>query len=83
MTGVAIWGVMSTFRPNQDVVGTVRGALDQLDGLIVVDDGSGSAAHTVLESLADLGATVLRQDSNTGIAAALNRGVAHAFAGGA
>ncbi|MBS1906032.1 MAG: glycosyltransferase [Actinobacteria bacterium] len=83
MTGAVIWGVMSCFRPGDDVVRTAGAAFAQLSGLVVVDDGSGPDAAGPLSALHELGAHVLRQDVNAGIGAALNRGVAEAFARGA
>jgi rhamnosyltransferase len=41
----------------------------------VVDDGSGPEADGVLAALADLGAMIIRLESNSGIAAALNTGL--------
>ena len=83
MTGAVIWGVMSCFRPGDDVVRTAGAAFAQLAGLVVVDDGSGPDAAGPLSALRELGADVLQQDVNAGIGAALNRGVAEAFARGA
>lgn len=83
MTTPATWGVMSCFRPTEDVLRTARAAFEQLDGLIVVDDGSGESATPVLTALESLGAVVLRQERNNGIGAALNRGISHAFDAGA
>jgi rhamnosyltransferase len=51
--------------------------------VIVVDDGSGSTADGVLERIERAGITVLRLERNSGIAAALNRGVERALADGA
>jgi len=79
MTALATWGVMTCFRPSDDVLRTARAAFDQLDGLIVVDDGSGPAAAPVLTALESLGAVVLTQERNAGIGAALNRGITRAF----
>ena len=83
MTAPVIWGVMSCFRPEDDVLRAAMTALAQLDALVVVDDGSGAASDRVLNALAEHGVTVLRQPENAGIGAALNRGVAHALDAGA
>lgn len=83
MTGAAIWGVMSCFRPGDDVVRTAKAASTQFDGMIVVDDGSGPDSEPTLRELAKFGVVVLRQSENAGIGAALNRGIARAFDCGA
>lgn len=83
MSGPTIWGVMSCFRPGDDVVRTAGSVHGQVAGLVVVDDGSGPQADAPLAALSALGADVLRQERNCGIGAALNRGIARAFEHGA
>lgn len=55
----------------------------QVSEVIVVDDGSGEQAEAVLRQLEAAGVTVLRQAQNSGIAAAMNRGIDAALAAGA
>ena len=83
MSMAAIWGVMSCFRPGDDVVRTAGSVYGQVDGLIVVDDGSGAVADGPLAALTVMGADVLRQERNSGIGTALNRGIDEAFRNGA
>jgi len=71
----AAWAVFSTFRPGPDAEAAVASVAEQVDGVIVVDDGSGSASDGVLGRLAAAGALVHRQGENSGIAAALNAGI--------
>lgn len=75
--------VVPTFRPGEDVAGRLSDLRGQVDRVIVVDDGSGTAADAVLERIAQGGATVLRLERNSGIAVALNRGVERALDDGA
>lgn len=70
--------VVAAYRPDPSLAGTVRSLLDQVSHVVVVDDGSPAESEPVLAALAEAGATVVRQPQNTGIAAALNAGVAAA-----
>jgi rhamnosyltransferase len=75
--------VIPTFHPETEVVGRLQHLGAQVDGVIVVDDGSGAAADGVLGSIADAGVEVIRFSANAGIATALNAGVRHAIESGA
>lgn len=70
-----VWAVLSTFRPGASAQHAVASVVGQVDGVIVVDDGSGPDADEVLAQLTELGANVVREADNVGIAAALNRGI--------
>jgi rhamnosyltransferase len=74
--------VITAYCPERSLVAAVRSVRDQVEQVVVVDDGSpggGSAAlDEVLHECASLGATVVRHDSNRGIGAALNTGVRRA-----
>lgn len=72
--------VVPTFRPDQDVSAHVAQVARQVDEVVVVDDGSGADASSLLDALAADGVQVLRLDRNSGIAAALNAGVRAALA---
>ena len=72
--------VVAAYRPDPSLTGTVRTLLEQVSHVVVVDDGSPAGSEPVLAAVADAGATVVRQPENTGIAAALNTGVAAARA---
>lgn len=78
-----VWAVLSTFRPGESAALAVASVAGQVEGVVVVDDGSGSVADEVLAQLAGLGAVVIREPENAGIAAALNRGIAVARTRGA
>lgn len=70
-------GVMSTFRPDSEVVERARQHAKQLDKLIVVDDGSPDSS--ILSALAKPTFEVIRLEQNSGIAAALNIGIRRAL----
>ncbi|MFT4260662.1 glycosyltransferase [Microbacterium sp.] len=70
-----VWAVFSTFRPGPGAVRAVSSVIDQVAGVVVVDDGSGEAADEALAALVGLGALVHRETENVGIAAALNDGI--------
>lgn len=74
--GVA--AVVTAFDPDSSLVTVCRSVVDQVDVLVVVDDGSAAPDETVFDACAALGATILRQPSNLGIGAALDVGVEHA-----
>lgn len=70
-----VWAVLSTFRPGASATHAVASVIGQVDGVVVVDDGSGTEADEVLAGLSALGAIVVREAENVGIAAALNHGI--------
>ena len=76
-----IIGVMSTFRPDYDVLDRARQHIKQIDELVIVDDGSPDAS--VLDNLAEDAISVIRLPQNAGIAAALNAGTRVALERGA
>ena len=78
-----IIAVVPTFHPDDGVLARLRALSEQVDGVIVVDDGSGAGADAILERAAAAGVVVRRLARNSGIAAALNDGVRAALADGA
>lgn len=67
--------VIAAYSPPESLVEAVRQLGGQLEHIVVVDDGSPAASAPVFARLAQLGATVLHQGANQGIAAALNAGI--------
>lgn len=69
--------VIAAFNPDDDLLANATAISMQVDELVIVDDSSTSpAAQQIFEKLQRLRIQVLRQPSNSGIAAALNRGIA-------
>ena len=79
MSASSVWAVFSTFRPGDAALDAVSSVAEQVEGVIVVDDGSGPIAEAVLDRLESAGAIVVRRPDNDGIAAALNDGIARAL----
>ncbi|GAA4029862.1 MULTISPECIES: glycosyltransferase [Arthrobacter] len=68
--------VIAAFNPDNELLTNAESIAAQVDELIVVDDCStSSAAESIFDDLAATGVKVLRLGSNSGIAAALNRGI--------
>jgi rhamnosyltransferase len=78
-----IVAVVTAFRPDHSLLENVAAIRAQVDRVVIVDDGSGPVADTVLNTLVAQGDEVIRTESNSGIAHALNRGVDFARAVGA
>lgn len=72
--------VIAALNPDPDLVETVMALQRQVQGIVVVDDGSSPASRSVFEQLEAAGAIVLFQVQNSGIAAALNAGIYDAAA---
>lgn len=83
MTAPDTWAVFSAFHPSSSLIGAIEGVQSQVAGVVVVDDGSGLAASEVLDALRARGARVEVSETNQGIAAVLNRGIAVALDAGA
>ena len=71
-----VCAVVASFNPGPELVDIARGVLRQVDALVVVDDGSTGGAD-VFEELEAAGAVIVHQQ-NSGIAGALNAGIAEA-----
>lgn len=76
-----VFGVMSTFRPDSTVLDRARSHAEQVERLIVVDDGSPDSS--VLDQLETGRFEVIRLPVNAGIASALNVGTSAALHQGA
>ena len=71
-----VCAVIITYRPDAGVPQRARLIADQVGEVVVVDNGSGSAFdETLLRLLKTPNLTVLRNDTNLGVGAALNQGV--------
>lgn len=69
--------VIAAYNPDDDLLGNATAISQQVDELVVVDDSSTSPiSPAIFEQLRARGITVLHQPGNSGIAAALNRGMA-------
>jgi rhamnosyltransferase len=80
---VRVIAVVPTYHPDAGVVQRLLALADQVDRVVVVDDGSGSSADEHLDRVAAEGIVVERLERNSGIAVALNTGVRRALADGA
>ncbi|MGK3649367.1 glycosyltransferase [Pseudarthrobacter enclensis] len=67
--------VVSAFNPQRGILENCAALLEQCAAVVVVDDGSNSPDNEIFAALELAGCIVHRLDKNTGIAAALNRGV--------
>lgn len=79
-----IWAVVSVFGPDRSLLTNLDAIAAQTARIVVVDDGTprpDGEVFAALEARSDV--EVLRQPTNRGIAAALNRGLAVAFESGA
>lgn len=66
--------VVTAYRPPVELPARVGKMLDHFAAVTVVDDGSG-AGSVVLDACRELGAQVVRLDTNSGIGFALNAGI--------
>lgn len=71
----AVGAVITAFQPGAPLVEACRSLVDQVDLVVVVDDGSDAAAARVLDACEQLGVVLVRHGRNRGIGAALNSGV--------
>jgi rhamnosyltransferase len=74
----SVVGVVSAFNPDRENVENIAWLLKYVTRVVVVVDGSSADVDDVLAQIRALGADVLRLDSNSGIARALNTGIKHA-----
>lgn len=80
MTSNATAAVVSLFNADEHVLANAAALLAQVSRVVVIDDGSPQDPGPVLRQLEELGCSVKRLPANSGIAAALNAGIAVALA---
>jgi rhamnosyltransferase len=74
-----VLAVVPTYRPDADELGAlVETLIAQTDAVVVADDASPCTADDPLRHVSALGAEVVRQDRNAGIARSLNVGLSRA-----
>ncbi|MCR2764614.1 glycosyltransferase [Microbacterium sp. zg.B48] len=83
MTADGVWAVVTSYRPEAGLLRALTALSDQVDQIVVVDDGSGPEAAPVLEAAQSAGSRVVRLRDNSGIAVALNAGIRAALDQGA
>lgn len=82
-TAREICAVVVTYNPPHSVIGHVKLLADEVNEVVVVDNGSGVGYHPTLRQLEGLDAVVLlREEHNGGLARALNTGLRHAIGRG-
>ena len=75
--------VVVSYHPAAELIENVAALLDQVDEVVIVDNGSGAETKELLERLGGYpNVSVIYNRENLGIAAALNTGVRHAKAAG-
>ncbi|MDN4639278.1 glycosyltransferase [Agreia sp. PsM10] len=71
----SVVAIVASYRPDADLVTTAAKLTQQLDHVIVVDDGSPAEFSGRLDEIEATGVTVIRRPQNAGIAASLNAGI--------
>lgn len=80
---MSICAVVVSYHPAAGIIGNVIALLEQVDEVVIVDNGSGEDTKVLLGKLGSYPkVSVIYNPENLGIAAALNIGVKHAKAAG-
>lgn len=75
--------VIVTYRPPVDLVESVRRLAEQVDSVVVVDNGSGEEYAPLLETISQMArCTLIRNSCNQGIGAGFNAGIRLALQAG-
>ncbi|SHE24001.1 glycosyltransferase family 2 protein [Actinomyces glycerinitolerans] len=88
MSAVAgVWAVVVSYHPGQELRGLLESLTEQCEGVVVVDNGSDAdelSGSSGIRSLCHaVGAVLVEQGANTGVATAQNRGISVVRARGA
>jgi rhamnosyltransferase len=76
---MSICAIVVSHHPPAEIIDNISALLEQVDEAVIVDNGSGTAAKVLLGRLnCHSKVSVIYNDENLGIAAALNAGVNHA-----
>jgi rhamnosyltransferase len=80
---MSICAVVVSYRPAEEIIENAIALLDQVDEVVIVDNGSGADTNELLGRLGGYsGVRVVYNKENLGIAAALNIGIKYAKAAG-
>lgn len=80
---MSICAVVVSYHPVAELIENVAALLEQVDEVVIVDNGSGVESKALLERLGGYSkVSIIYNRENLGIAAALNIGVRHAKAAG-
>lgn len=80
---MSIGAVVVSYHPAAEIFANVAALLDQVDEVVIVDNGSGTETKKLLDKLSSYSKVhIIYNRENLGIAAALNIGVRHAKAAG-
>jgi len=71
--------IVAAYNPRADLADLVSVLLTQVDAVVLVDDGSDAKARPLLDGLEKPRVKVVRHETNSGIAAALNSGARFAI----
>lgn len=74
--------VIVSYNGASSISGTVNSLIDQVDHLVIVDNGSTCDTLEVLRAINSVKVAILYNDENTGVAHALNQGVRYALSNG-
>ncbi len=74
-----VCAIIVSYNPGSTLLENIAALDDQVEKVIVVDNGSSGDSMSRLKAVENLGVDVLRNPSNLGIAAALNQGVQYAL----
>lgn len=83
MASHGVWAVVTAYRPGPSLAGEIASICRQVEGVVLVDDGSGPEFDSALQEAESRNVTVIRLRENSGIAAALNAGIRAALEAGA
>ena len=78
-----VWAVVVTQNPGKGIISNISSYADQVDQVVIVDNGSNEEVTRSLEHMQSDRIQLIKNESNLGIAAALNRGVRLAHRDGA
>ncbi len=80
---MSICAIVVSYNPDLDIIKNLNALFDQVDEVVIVDNGSGvSGKKLLVEIYSNPKAVVIYNEENLGIAEALNIGVKHAKASG-
>ena len=80
---MSICAVIVSYHPAAEIIENISALLDQVDEVVIVDNGSGAATKELLGGLSCYPKlSLIYNEENRGIAAALNTGVKYAKAAG-
>ena len=70
--------IISSYNPSNEIVEKIKHYTSFFNNIIIIDDGSSESSKLILDNVVNIGAILIRNNNNLGLAASLNKALIYA-----